>query len=128
MRRTWPAGLAVAAASLAVVAFAQPPSSGDDMKRLSIERGCTTCHSDKAIKPSPSSTLPSAPSWPEIAKRYRGQAGAEDKLAAIVQTGTPKGTRHWSREAAFASMLANDAEVTPEEARSLVRWILAWPD
>ena len=97
------------------------------MKRLSIERGCTTCHSDKEIKPSPASTLPSAPSWPEIARRYRAQPGAEDKLTAIVRTGTAKGTRHWSKQAAFVAMLPNDAEVTPEESRALVRWILAWP-
>lgn len=33
--------------------------------------------------------------------------------------------RHWKTQAAFAFMIGNDAEVTPDEARSLVRWILA---
>ena len=117
----------VAFVLLAVAAGAGAAGAADDMKRMSIEKGCTTCHSDKEIKPSATSTLPSAPSWPEIARRYRSQPGAEDKLTAIVQAGTPKGARHWSREAAFTSMLPNDAEVTPEEARTLVRWILAGP-
>ena len=97
------------------------------MRRLAVDRGCYTCHAEKAVPPSANSTLPSAPSWPEIARRYRGRADAEDYLTGIVISGTGKGKRHWPNEAAFASMLPNDAEVTPEEARSLVKWILAAP-
>ena len=111
------------------IALADANAAGDEaaMKRLSLERGCSTCHSDKEVRPSASSTLASAPSWPEIAKRYRGRRDAEDLLTRLVVTGSDPGTRHWSGKAAFVSMLPNDVQVTPDEARSLVRWILAWP-
>jgi len=117
--------LALGAAFACGVARAEDARPKVDARDLAYDRGCMICHSDKAIAPSANSTLPLAPSWPEIAKRYRARADAEDILTGIVVTGSDPKQRHWSRQAAFVAMLPNDAEVTPAQARTLVRWILS---
>ena len=117
--------LAILAAS--VDARAEDSGAQDSARRLAVDRGCYTCHSDKRVQPSAKTVLPLAPSWSEIASRYRKQADAETRLAGIVITGSDPRVRHWPNEAAFASMLPNDAEVTPEQARTLVHWIIASP-
>jgi hypothetical protein len=38
-------------------------------------------------------------------------------------SGSQSGKRHWEKSA-FTAMLPNDVQVTPEEARSMVHWIL----
>lgn len=108
-------------------ACAQASGADDAIRRLAIDRGCYTCHSESSDAPSANSALPPAPSWIEISRRYRGKEGAEDRLMKIVVTGSDPRDRHWKKQAAFAFMLPNDVEVTPEEARSIVRWILDRP-
>jgi hypothetical protein len=53
--------------------------------------------------------------------------GAEDALTAVVLQGTGpgRGDRHWRGIASIPNMPPNEVEVTPGEARELVRWILA---
>jgi cytochrome c551/c552 len=95
------------------------------MARLARERGCAICH--RGQPPGPGSIIASAPSWHEIAARYRGKPAAQEQLTREVIGGTDADRRHWKNSAAFASMPANQVETTPEEARALVRWILARP-
>ncbi len=110
----------LALAALATGAFA---AQDGDVGKLAADRGCTLCHHEQPA--APSSVVPSAPSWHAIAQRYRGKAGAEDELTQLVLVGTDAEHRHWKNQAAFTSMPANRVEVTPAEARSLVRWILS---
>ena len=112
------------AGALSLGAAAAPTGGDEAMQRLAREHGCSTCH---RIWPSPgnNTVVPYAPSWHEVASRYRGQPGAEEALTRIVIAGSDPGKRHWRNQAAFASMPANEVEASPEEARALVRWILS---
>jgi len=110
----------IMAAAAALPARAQDAAGA---ARLAADRGCMLCHHESPARPD--STLASAPSWREIAARYRGKAGAEDELTQFVLAGTDPKHRHWANQAAFAAMPPNRVEVTPDEARTLVRWILA---
>ena len=117
-RAAFVASLAAAATG---TAFAQAPDD-PNIARLAADRGCSLCH--PAVPPRGDSVAPSAPSWQEIASRYRGRKDAEDDLTRIVISGSDPASRHWKEHAAFTQMLPNAIEVTPEEARSLVRWVL----
>jgi cytochrome c len=66
-----------------------------------------------------------APSWHDIASRYRNVPGARQRLGALVLTGSDPNDRHWKGNAAFDRMMANEIATTPEEADLLVRWILS---
>jgi cytochrome c551/c552 len=113
-------GIALAAAGAA-------QARGDDaaMARLARDRGCAVCHNEKPA--APGAIIASAPSWREIAARYRGKPGAEEELVRLVIRGTDADRRHWKNSSAFASMPPNEVETTPDEARVLVRWILSRP-
>lgn len=112
--------LALAPAAFAGCAFAQPPSAPREAPdALAVSLGCTSCHAAAPAAGAP----PAAPSWREIAARYRGDAGAGDRLARIVVEGS--GERHWKGRAMFEAMLPNAPWVSHEEARAVVRWILA---
>jgi cytochrome c551/c552 len=101
---------------------------GNTPQRLAADKGCTLCHADKRVKADGNAVLATAPSWPEIAKHYRGRADAEEHLVGLVLGGSVPDQRHWRGQAAFSSMWPNAAGTTREEARTLVRWILAWPE
>ena len=107
------------AATLAAAA-----SSDSDMNRLAADSGCTLCHAARPPRAVGESVPPPAPAWSDIAKRYRGQRGAEDKLVATVMRGTGGGARHWAGEASVTTMPANPVEISEQDARTLVRWIL----
>ncbi|HET7400175.1 MAG TPA: c-type cytochrome [Usitatibacter sp.] len=95
------------------------------MRRLAADRGCVVCHSDTAPGGEPAVSA-YGPSWDEIADRYAGRADAEEaRLARLVLTGSDPQARHWKGRASFAQMLPNEGEVSAEEARLLVRWILS---
>ena len=93
-------------------------------QRLAADKGCLLCHGDKPVKADGNTVLANAPSWLEIAGKYRGRADAEEHLVGIVLGGSVPDQRHWRGQAAFSSMWPNAAGVTREEARTLVRWIL----
>lgn len=127
--------LVVALVLLALLAFlaitvaegARPQSSqAERMGRLAGERGCTVCHREANAARDSDEALPLAPSWGEIAKRYRNRAGAREHLTRIVIGGADGTQRHWKDRLEFNRMEANP-KLTREEARALVRWILAWP-
>ena len=114
-----PAVLALACVALAASAAA----SDEKMTRLAADSGCALCHAARLPKTG-ESAAPPAPSWSDIAKRYRGQPGAENKLVATVLRGTAGGARHWAGEASVTTMPANPVEISEQDARTLVRWIL----
>jgi cytochrome c len=76
---------------------------------LAKSKNCFACHSvnNKVI----------GPAYKDVAAKYAGQKDAEDKLTQKVMKG---GSGVWGT----APMPAN-TQVTPEEARTLVKWILS---
>jgi cytochrome c551/c552 len=126
--RTLSAPMLALAALLALpdaAAQARPAASQDAaMRRIAGERGCTVCHRDAAAR---DGATPLAPDWHQIATRYRGEKGAEQRLARIVVQGADPRQRHWKDRLEFTQMGSNAARVSPAEARALARWILSTP-
>lgn len=104
------------------VAVADPYD--DRMNRLAVDSGCTLCHSERPEKATDDAVPPPAPAWSEIAKRYRGRRDAEDKLVAIVIRGVRPEDRHWAGKTSAVVMPTNRVEISEEDARRLIRWIL----
>ncbi len=98
--------LATAAAFLA--ALAGPAVADDAGEKLVKEKGCTACHSnDKKIV---------GPAYKDVAKKYKGDAGAAAKLADKVVKG---GSGVWGP----VPMPPN--KVTDDEAKKMVAYILS---
>jgi len=97
------------------------------MRGLIGERGCTVCHRDAPTSPGANGATPLAPSWKEIAAQYRGQPDVERRLTRIVIQGADPRERHWKNRQEFAQMAGNMRQITSDEARAMVRWILATP-
>ncbi len=75
---------------------------------LAKAKNCMSCHTiDKKLV---------GPAYKDVAAKYKGDAGAVDKLAAKVKTG---GKGVWGA----IPMPPNN--VTPEEAKKLVTWVLS---
>jgi cytochrome c len=76
---------------------------------LAKAKNCLACHavSNKLV----------GPAYKDVAAKYAGQKGAEDKLVQKVMKG---GSGVWGP----VPMPANP-QVTEAEARSLVKWVLA---
>jgi cytochrome c len=117
--------------ALLSIALVQPAVAaegvGKGMADLARARGCMLCHELEPARAAAEQTLPAAPSFREIAQRYRGDKSAEERLTQTVLQGTGgrPGDRHWIGKASSDQMLPNAAEITPEEVRSLVTWILS---
>jgi len=110
----------------ALNALAAQPSS-KEMNELATEKGCYLCHRAQPGRPGPNESMPPAPSWKEIAVKYKGQKGAEQRLTEIVLSGSERGgkERHWQGKVRDGAMLPNIKEVDDEQAKQLVRWILS---
>ena len=75
---------------------------------LAKAKNCMACHAiDKKLV---------GPAYKDVAAKYKGDAGAVDKLAAKVKAG---GKGVWGE----IPMPPNN--VTPDEAKKLVTWILS---
>ena len=75
---------------------------------LAKAKNCMACHAiDKKLV---------GPAYKDVAAKYKGDAGAVDKLAAKVKAG---GKGVWGQ----IPMPPNN--VTPDEAKKLVTWILS---
>ncbi|QSA98855.1 c-type cytochrome [Methylococcus sp. EFPC2] len=74
---------------------------------LAQSKGCLVCHSIDSNK--------LGPAYVDVAQRYAGQADAEAKLTAKVIEG---GAGSWG------DMAMQPNNITPEEAKQLVQWIL----
>jgi len=97
-----------------------------DMEQLAVDKSCYLCHRAQPTKAREDSLLPYAPSWLEIARKYRGQKDAEDRLTAIVLGGSDPKDRHWRGKVGDSAMLPNVPEIDETQARQLVRWILSF--
>ena len=106
----------------AAVATAAPLD--DQMNRLAADSGCSLCHSARPPRTVGDAVPQPAPAWSDIAKRYRGQPDAEDKLVAIVVRGSGPEGRHWAGKTSDVVMPANPVEISEKDARRLIRWIL----
>jgi len=112
-------------------ALLRPAVASDGMDKnvraVARERGCMLCHDLEPAQATAEQTLAAAPSFREIARRYEGDKNAAQRLTRTVLQGTGgrPGDRHWAGKAGSDRMLPNAAEITPEEARSLVTWILS---
>ena len=97
------------------------------MDPLASAKGCYLCHRPESGRPDPHAMLPFAPSWQDIALKYKGQKGAEQRLATIVLEGSgadPK-KQHWYGKVSEVGMLPNRSGIDRNQARQLVHWILS---
>jgi cytochrome c len=103
--RQWIAAAGVAALAAALA----PPALADEAgEKLAKDKGCTACHAnDKKLV---------GPAYKEVAKKYKGDAGAAAKLAEKVVKG---GQGVWGP----IPMPPN--KVTDDEAKKLVAYVLA---
>ena len=92
-------------------------------RRLAGERGCTVCHQVAPSAKGADAATPLAPSFREIGERYRADPSAEERLTHVIQQGADPADVHWRGRAEFTSMRAA-SNVSPDEARAIVRWIL----
>ncbi|HUL48606.1 MAG TPA: c-type cytochrome [Gemmatimonadales bacterium] len=109
-------------------AFAQSPGGADgEIRKLTAASGCDLCHTLEPRKSPANEVLPIGPSWKDIARKYRGQKDAVDRLTNIVLQGSGSGPRdrHWSREASGVAMPPNTVEISRADAERVVRWILS---
>jgi cytochrome c len=95
----------IAAAGL----MAAGSSMATDMPDLAKKSNCTTCHKieGKLV----------GPGWMEVAKKYKGDAGAEAKLEAKVAKG---GAGVWGT----MPMPPNAPKVSDADIKTLVKFIL----
>ena len=117
--------LSMAAAILALpgaIAVADPYE--DRMNRLAEDSGCTYCHYERSLDAGDAAAPPPGPAWSDIARRYRGQRNAEDRLVATVMRGVKPEDRHWAGKTSAVRMPDNRVEIKEEDARALIRWIL----
>ena len=105
MKRTFPALASTLLFAVAGLVAATPALA--DMA-LATAKNCMACHAvDKKLV---------GPSYKDVAAKYAGQPDAVEKLSAKVIKG---GSGVWGP----IPMPAN-AQVTPDEAKKLVAWIL----
>jgi cytochrome c len=106
---------------------AAQPSLGE-MDELASAKGCYLCHRVEPVKRKPDDLLPYAPSWKDIALRYRGQKNAEDRLTEVVLGGSGDNgkDRHWKGKVSEVGMFPNVQEIDEGQARQLVHWILSF--
>lgn len=121
----WSAPLAaVLLAGLGAGAYANPAENDAAMRQLATDKGCMACHS---IDPKPKRAdglPPIAPSWREVALKYRDDPVAYRKLTDTVITGADPRARHWTGRVGPATMPPNAATISADEARMLVNWLL----
>jgi cytochrome c len=88
----------VSIAVVAGLAFAGNSMSAD-MPAVAKKNGCTNCHSiDKKVV---------GPAWQEVANKYKGDAGAADKLSAKIAKG---GSGVWGAVPMPAQPKLNEAD------------------
>jgi cytochrome c len=85
------------------------PANDEAMIELAWERGCFNCHDvDERVR---------GPAWREVARRYRDDPEAFERLVITVISG---GSGNWGDDAMTANRRVPEADV-----RALVEWLLA---
>lgn len=86
------------------------PAAGDEaMIELAWDSGCFNCHDlHERVR---------GPAWTEVARRYRNDADAYERL---VQTVIEGGGGNWGEDA-----MSPNRRVPEEDVRRLVAWLLA---
>jgi cytochrome c len=94
---------------LCMVVSALASSSAFAQADLAKAKNCMACHAvaNKLV----------GPAYKDVAARYAGQKGAEDKLVQKVMKG---GTGAWG-----PVPMPPNPQVSEAEARALVKWVLA---
>jgi cytochrome c len=119
------AGVLLAAAlvaSVAVRAVDRVPAA----YRVTRDAGCVICHAIESSAHGPNDVLPAAPTFEDIACRYRSDPDAPGRLAATVidGSGPRQRDRHWAGRVTFEKMYPNDLILDDARAREIVDWIL----
>jgi cytochrome c len=96
-----------------------------EMKKLAEASGCSLCHAVEHRKYGTDELLPIGPAWEDVAKKYKGQKDAVDRLVRIVLQGSGSQDRHWSGKVSGVTMPPNAVEISKPDAEKLVRWILS---
>ena len=119
------ASIAIAASVLAAFA-ADAENSQPTAFRVARDAGCTLCHDVESPPRSASQVFPTAPSFEDVACRYRSAPNAATTLSTIVLEGSGplRRDRHWSGQVAFETMYPNDLMITKAQARQIVDWVL----
>ena len=100
--------IALAAGAALAAALSAPALADEAGEKLLKDKGCTACHAnDKKVI---------GPAYKDVAKKYKGDAGAAAKLAEKVVKG---GSGVWGP----IPMPPN--KVTDDEAKKMVAYILA---
>ncbi len=105
MRHQW---IAAAAGALFAAGLAAPALADEAGDKMLKDKGCTACHAnDKKVV---------GPAYKDVAKKYKGDAGAAAKLAEKVVKG---GQGVWGP----IPMPPN--KVTDDEAKKMVAYVLS---
>ncbi len=117
---TEPAKMQIEPKSVAVVEKMQPIATAlpavDQNSGLALAKksGCLNCHSvEKKIV---------GPAWRDVAKRYKGQAGARAQLIEKVKKG---GSGNWTEVTGGTPMPANSPRVADADIETLVGFVLS---
>lgn len=117
--------IALLALSLGAPAWSASAAPAEAALTLAQRKGCTACHDVGGGHSSLDDSLPIGPSWQEVAARYAGQPGAERRLVRTLRQGSNPARTHWRGEVSGRAMPAQGPQLTADEARRLVRWILS---
>ncbi len=106
---TAPAEPAQAEQTAAAEPAAAPASAGGDQLALATSSGCMACHQvDVKVV---------GPAYKDVAAKYKGDAGALDRLAAKVKAG---GVGVWGQ-----IPMPPNVQVSDENIRTIVTWVLS---
>lgn len=94
------------------------------MLKLATSSGCMVCHGILPTSVRADGLPPIAPSWRDVAIKYRDDPGASDRLTRTVMTGSSPNSRHWADKVGAVTMPPNAVAITEADARALVNWIL----
>lgn len=93
---------------------ALPTADHNSDLALAKKSGCLNCHSvEKKIV---------GPAWRDVAKRYKGQAGARTQLIAKVKKG---GAGNWTKVTGGTPMPPNFPRVASDDIETLVDFVLS---
>ena len=114
---------------LAALAAATSPvlaaGADDAMLKLANSSGCMSCHHVEPGAKGPDGLAPIGPAWRDVAAKYKGQKGAQDKLTQTVMAGSNPYESHWKGKVSGLAMPPNAVAIKPADAKQLVHWILS---